>query len=150
VYTDDRVRDFIADNFIPVRVHVKHNRELWERLGSRFGVRWTPTILIVDGEGAEQHRIEGFLPADQFMGQLALGTAHTAFNRKDYVSAERLFKAVTNRFPETDAAAEAMYWAGVSTFEGTKDPSALRSTAAALSERYPESTWATKASVWRA
>jgi hypothetical protein len=144
------VRDFIADNFIPIRVHVKHNRDEWERLGSRFGVRWTPTILIVDKEGKEQFRIEGFLPADQFMGQLGLGTAKAAFKRKDYSTAQRLFNAVLNRFPQTDAGPEAMYWAGASQFEATHDGSVLKSTAAALADRYPTSVWATKASVWNA
>jgi thioredoxin-related protein len=148
VYSNVGVRDFIGDNFVPVRVHVKDNRDEWESLGSRYGVRWTPTILIVDGEGSEHRRIEGFLPADQFMGQLALGVAHETFNRKDYPAAERLFNAVLNRFPQTEAGPEAMYWAGVSRFERNKEAAALTSTAVSLKERYPASLWATKASVW--
>jgi hypothetical protein len=149
VYSDDRVRDFIADNFLPVRVHVRDNRDEWKRLGNRYGVRWTPTILLVDGAGEEQRRIEGFLPAGELMGQLALGTAHAAFRRRDYQTAERLFNAVVNRFSQTEAAPEAMYWAGVSKYRATNDAGALRSTADALEERYPASIWATKGSVWQ-
>ena len=52
--------------------------------GDRFGAQWTPTILIVDREGQERHRIEGFLPADDLLSQLILGSAHAAFGAGDF------------------------------------------------------------------
>jgi hypothetical protein len=149
VYTADRVKEFISERFVPVRVHVKDNREEWERLGTRYGARWTPTILIVDADGEERFRIEGFLPAGDFLSQLMLGAAQAAFKRNDYVTAERLFREATERYPQTDAAPEAIYWAGVSKYRAANDPGALKQTAAALSEWYPASTWTKKAAVWR-
>jgi hypothetical protein len=47
-----------------------------------------------------------------------------------------------------DVAAEALYWAGVSKYKATNDPSPLRQADRELKERYPESSWAKKASVW--
>lgn len=149
MYPDPRVREFVSRQFVPVRVHVKENAEAYRALADRYDAQWTPTILVLDRSGTERHRIEGFLPADEFRAQLALGIAKAAFARKDYAAAERLYRDVVDRFPEADAAAEAQYWAGVSKYRATNDPAALKATAEAFSNRYQSSTWATKASVWK-
>ena len=149
MYTDPRVIDFVTRHFVPVRVHAVQNRDTFATLGERFNAQWTPTILIVDAAGNERHRIEGFLPADDFLSQLALGVAKAAFARKDYASAERLYREVIDRYAKTDAAPEAQYWAGVSRYRATNDPSALKDTAKAFAGRYTDSTWATKASIWK-
>ena len=148
MYPDPQVIDFVNERFVPVRVHVKENKAEFRRLGDRFNAQWTPTTLVVDGTGTERHRIEGFLPADEFLAQLALGIAKAAFARKDYPTAERLYREVLERFPKTDAAPEAQYWAGVSKYRATNDAGALKATGQAFRERYQDSTWATKASVW--
>src|SRR5262249_36226101 len=126
----------------------KENSAEFRRLGDHFDAHWTPTTLLVDVTGTERHRIEGFLPVDEFLAQLALGMAKAAFARQDYAAAERLHREVLERFPKTDAAPEAQYWAGVSKYRATNDAGALRATAQAFRERYQDSTWATKASVW--
>ena len=149
MYPDPRVTDFVARHFVPVRVHVKHNAEAFKQLGERFNAQWTPAVLIVDSTGAERHRIEGFLPTDDFLSQLALGVAKAAFARKDYATAERLYKEVAERYPKTDAAPEAQYWTGVSRYRATNDAGALAATAKAFGERYQDSTWAKKASIWK-
>jgi TolA-binding protein len=148
VYPDPRVVDFITQNFIPVRVHVKENHAEFQRLGDRFDARWTPAILLIDSTGTERHRIEGYLPVDDFLSQVALGAAKAAFARKDYSGAERLYRDVTEKFPKTDAAPEAQYWTGVSRYRATNDASALKATAQAFHDRYQDSTWAKKASIW--
>ncbi len=149
MYTDPRVVDFVTRHFVPVRVHVKHNREAFSKLGDRFDAHWTPAILLIDSGGTERHRIEGFLPADDFLSQLSLGVAKAAFDRKDYAAAERLYREVLDQYPKTDAAPEAQYWTGVSRYRATNDAGALKETAKAFAERYGESTWAKKASVWK-
>ena len=135
---------FISTNLIPVRLHVKKHPEAM----ARFGVNWTPTVLFVDSEGKELYRIEGFLPVEDFLGQLQLGYGHAQFKKGNYQDAERQFRDVVERFPKTDAAAEAMYWAGVSRYKATNDASALKATAQAFKERYQSSIWAKKASIW--
>ena len=114
----------------------------------RFGVNWTPTILIVDSDGKELYRIEGFLPVEDFLAQLQLGYGHAQFKKGNYADAERQFRDVVVNFPKADAAAEAMYWAGVSRYKASNDASALKATAQAFKGRYKESTWAKKASIW--
>ena len=139
----------MRERFVPVRVHVRDNKEEFQRLGARYGAQWTPTILVLDAEGQERHRIEGYLPEEDFAAQLLLGTAKAAFARGAFADAERHYRAVVERYPQSDAAAEALYWAGVSKYKANGDASALADTARAFSERYTDTPWAKKSSVWR-
>ena len=142
------VTHFIAENFLPVRVHVKDQASEYKRLGEKYGVQWTPTVLVLDPEGGERHRIEGFLPVDEFLPQLALGQAKVAFARGNFDDAERRYREIVKRHPSSETAAEALYWAGVSRYKGTGEAKALGETAKAFTEQYQESVWAKKASVW--
>jgi len=96
----------------------------------------------------ERHRIEGFLPADDFLAQLELGLGKMAFERKDFVEAERHYRVVCEDHPNAGAAAEGCYWQGVARYKATNSPDPLKETATTLKSRYPESEWARKASVW--
>jgi TolA-binding protein len=138
------VATFINNNFIPVRLHVKKHPEAMPR----FNVDWTPTVLLVDEDGKELYRIEGYLPPDEFLGQLQLGYGHAQFTKKNFADAERQFRDVAEKLPGTDAAAEATYWAGVSRYKASNDASALKATAQAFKQRYQSSIWAKKASIW--
>jgi hypothetical protein len=148
VYSDPLVAQFVEQNFVPIRVHVREQSEEFKRLGSRYGANWTPTILVLDPDGNERHRIEGFLPADELLPQLLLGLGHVAFAHGKFADAERRFREVLDRHAESEAAAEAQYWAGVSHYKATNDASALADTARAFTERYRDTPWAKKASVW--
>ena len=118
-----------------MRVHVRQQPDEFKRLGARYGVQWTPTTLVIDANGEEQHRIEGFLPADDFLSQLALGRAKAAFAASDFQTAERLFREIVDRSPKADAAAEALYWAGVSRYKATGDAAALKEKAQNFGDR---------------
>jgi len=137
------VERFIGENFIPAKIHIKEQPKTFER----FGVQWTPTFVIFDADRKERRRFEGFLPADDLIAQLELALAHTAFAQGRWADAERRFRDVVNAHPRTEAAAEALYWAGVSRYKGG-DPGALAETARSFKEQYPDSSWAKKASVW--
>ena len=146
MYPDPEVSEFISNNFIPVRFDVRKDAKPMER----FGANWTPTILILDSDGKERHRIEGFLPKDDFLGQLKLGLAHADFVAGRHADAERRFREIVEQHPNSDAAPEAQYWAGVSKYKATGNGAALGETAQAFQQRYGDSTWAKKASVWAA
>ena len=148
MYTDPRVVTFIEDHFVPVRIHVRDHAGEFKRLGAKFSAQWTPTILVIDSTGEERHRVEGFLPATDFLAQLALGLGRSAFARSDFVEAERSFREVVERYPGTDAAPEALYWAGVARYKATGEATALRETAQQFGQQYQETSWAKKAAVW--
>ena len=149
MYPDPRVTRLVNEHFRPVRIHVRDNADAWKKVGGELGVQWTPTVLILDSSGSERHRIEGFLPAEDFLAQLTIGLAKSAFARNDFAEAERWFKQVVETYPDTESAAEALYWTGVSRYKGSNDGSALGETARAFTERYQDSSWAKKASVWK-
>jgi hypothetical protein len=149
VYSDERVARFIRDRLIPVRLNVREQAADFQRFGERYEAQWTPTILLLDPDGTERHRIEGFVDADTLLAQLELGMGKSAFKRQDWKTAEGHYRTVAERHGGTDAAPEALYWAGVSRYKATGDASALADTARAFGERYQDSPWATKASVWK-
>lgn len=148
MWPDAEVAELVAEELIPVRVHVQDHAEEYRRLGARYGVEWTPTILILDPSGEERHRIEGFVPAGELRAQLELGLGRFDFSAGAYGEAERRFRGIVEREPDAEVAPEALYWAGVAKYKATDDGSALEETALAFHDRYQSSPWATKASVW--
>jgi TolA-binding protein len=148
VWPDERVVSFVNENFVAARVHVKDDADAFKRYGEKYNAQWTPTILELDSDGAEVYRIEGFLPNDDFLAQLELGRAQIDFKQGKFPEAEKRFRRIVDQLPNTDAAPEALYWAGVSRYKETHDASALKATAKAFSERYQDTAWAKKASIW--
>ena len=144
MYTNPRVASFITSHFVPVRIHIKEQPAMWHR----FGIRWTPTVMVLDPDGKEQRRIEGFLPADELEAQLELALAFAAVGRKDWAEAEREFHDVVDRFPNTEAAPEALYWAGVSRYSASHNGAELKELGRQFRERYTNTSWAKRASVW--
>jgi TolA-binding protein len=143
------VTELVVKHFRPVRVNAISQPDLYKQAAERFDVNWTPTILVVDAEGKERHRFSGYLPPPSFASQLLLGLGHAAFAAKKFDEAEKYFRQVLQRFPNVPEAAEALYWAGVSKYKATGDAAALKATAQRFGDMYQDSTWATKASVWK-
>jgi outer membrane protein assembly factor BamD (BamD/ComL family) len=115
----------------------------------RLSVLWTPTVVILDPSGTERRRSEGYLPRDEFFAELHLGLARVAVMRKQWADAERFYEAVIERFPQTNAAPEAVYWRGVCRYKRTNDHRELPAVAAQFERQYQETLWAKKASIWR-
>lgn len=148
MFPDPRVSEFITKHFLPVRVHARNQADEFKRLGGRYSAEWTPTMLVVDPAGQERHRVEGFLPADDLLAQLTLGLGHSHRARGAFADAESHYREVVAKYPESEAAPEALYWAGVARYKATGEASALGDTAARFAERYQTTSWAKKASVW--
>jgi hypothetical protein len=111
-------------------------------------VRWTPTVLFLDSRGREQFRIEGFLPNDDFLGQLELGFGYVAAGEKDWGRAEQHFGRAADTYAHTEAGAEGLYWRGVARYSASHDPKELRATAEAFTRRYTDTSWAKRSTVW--
>jgi TolA-binding protein len=88
------------------------------------------------------------LPADDFLAKLKMALGRLAFEGGRYGEAEQRFRNVCSEHPAASAAPEACYWAGVSEYKERNEPAPLAETARLLGDRYPESEWAKKASVW--
>jgi len=137
---------FINENFIPISVHIKENPAGFHR----FDSVWTPTALILDENGKERHRVEGYLPKGEFAAQLLLGVARVAFMQKKWKDAEALYSQILNDYPKSTAAPEAVYWKAVSHYKATNDHTVLGEVPKTLQQKYPNSVWAKKAIPWAA
>ena len=105
-------------------------------------------MLILDSNGVERFRLEGYLPKDEFRAQLELGLARIAFMSKQWAEAESRYAAVLEKYPESKAAPEALYWTGVSRYKATNDHTVLGELPGQLRDRYPDSIEALKAIPW--
>ncbi len=149
MWPDERVVKFVTGNFLPARVHVKDDHALFEQYAKRYGAHWTPAILVLGPDGAERHRIEGAATIDDFLAQLTLGLGHVLFNTEAYEQAEQRYREVVDKYPNSEAAPEALYWAGVARYKRIKDSAALKQTARQFDKHYQQTSWAKKASVWK-
>jgi TolA-binding protein len=98
--------------------------------------------------GEEAHRIEGFLGVDDMLSQLELALARALLIEEQFRQAEEHFRKVAHNHASTETAAQALYWAGVAAYKGTKDPGKLKETYQELNREFPSTEWARKAVVW--
>jgi hypothetical protein len=129
---------------VALEAHIKEHPAYFHR----FDALWTPTVLILDSDGKERWRIEGYLPKEEFRAQLELGLARVAFMQKQWAEAERRYAEVLERYPDTKAAPEALYWRGVSRYKATNDHTILGELPGQFKEKYPDSVWALKTAAW--
>lgn len=129
---------------MPLEAHIKDHPVYFHR----FDAVWTPSVLILDSNGEERFRLEGYLPKEEFRAQLELGLARVAFMNKQWADAERRYTDVLDRYPDSKAAPEALYWKGVSHYKATNDHTILGELPGRFKERYPDSTWALKTLAW--
>lgn len=137
---------FIEQNFIPVGVHIKENPAGF----GRFEAIWTPSVLVLDENGKERYRIEGYLPKDDFAAQLLMGLARVAVMKKQWAEAGKLYQEILDKYPSTSIAPAAVYWLGVSKYSGTHDAKELRQVVTNLKQNYPDSPWNKRAIPWAA
>jgi TolA-binding protein len=64
---------------------------------------------VLDENGKERHRIEGYLPKDEFAAQLLLGLGRVAFMQKKWTDAEKLYDEILQKYPNSEAAPESVY-----------------------------------------
>lgn len=126
-------------------MHIKEN----PRNFHRFEAVWTPTVLIMDPEGKERTRLEGYLSKDEFRAHLETGLARLAFVRKDWADAERRYAQIVERYPDTSYAPQAVYYRGVSRYSASHDGAELANVAKTFTEKYRDSAWALRSVPWR-
>jgi hypothetical protein len=129
---------------VPVEAHIKEHPAYFHR----FDAVWTPTVLVLDSDGVERFRVEGYLSKDEFRAHLEMGLARVAFAHKRWAEAEQRYAWVIERHPDSKAAPEALYWKGVSHYKATNDHTVLGELPGQFKDKYPDSVWALKASVW--
>jgi hypothetical protein len=143
-YPDSAVTRFINDNFIPLRIPADD-----PELARRFGVRWTPTLLILDADGNEQYRTLGFYPPEDLIPSLLLGMGKAKFNQPDRPAACDCFNRIIADYAGNSLAPEAVYLRGVANYIESHDVNNLLGIYDTLAADYPQSTWLTRADPYR-
>ena len=139
-YPDDRVAEFVNSRMVPVQLLYDA-----QPFASTYNIKWTPTMIVLDSDGKEHHRIVGFLPPDGFIPGLLLGIAKTAFDRDGLVEAMADLDKIVSTYPRSAAAPEAMYLRGVVRFKSTHEAEPLKEAFEQLKRDYPASEWAKRA-----
>ena len=67
---------------------------------------------------------------------------------KQWADAENWYSNIVNKLADTASAADAMYWAAVSHYKKTNDHTVLGRVGQKLEQKFPDSIWTEKASVW--
>ncbi|MBV8298840.1 MAG: tetratricopeptide repeat protein, partial [Candidatus Eremiobacteraeota bacterium] len=111
-YPEVPVREAIERLTIPFQLDntVESNQPVLDR----YRHVWTPDLRVLDADGTELYRWNGYLPPGEFVPQLIVAVAHARLRRKEYDRAKALYEEVLRRFPTALVAAEAQYYAGVS------------------------------------
>ena len=139
-YPDSRVAEFLNTRMVPVQMLYDA-----QPFASTYNIKWTPTMIVLDGEGKEHHRIVGFLPPDEFIPALLLGIGKTAFDADELDKAMADFDKVVTAYPRSAAAPEAMYLRGVVQFKKSHQAEPLKEAFEQLKRDYPASEWAKRA-----
>jgi hypothetical protein len=136
-YPDSRVAEFIGNRMVPVRILYDA-----QPYASDFNVKWTPTIITLDQNGKEHHRIVGFLPPDEFIPGLLLGIAKVNFDRDVLDKALADLEKIVDGYPKSAATPEAVYLRGVARYKTMHGPEPLKEAFEQLRRDYPNSEWA--------
>jgi len=147
-YSDEKVKKFLEEQFVPIR-----SQCYWDKPTEpmqRFGIKWTPTFLVLDADGKEHHRFVGFVPVDDLFANLGLGKGKLLYDTDRMAEAMVQFQTVIDRHPDAGATPEAVFLQGVAGFKDTHDPKALRRAYDSLKAKYPQSEWARRADPYSA
>ena len=143
-YIDPAVTTFINENLVPVRLQASD-----PVFGPKFRVKWTPSLLVLDAEGAEHYRTLGFYPPHDLIPSLLLGMGKAKFNLPDRPEACRYFQRVIEDHPASSLAPEAIYLNGVSRYIETHDVTNLTGIYDYLLVEYPDSPWLIRAEPYK-
>ena len=143
-YSSAQVIDFIHRNAIPLRLPHDHGP-----LADAFKVEKTPCLIILDQDGNEHHRANGFLAPEELIAVIRLGMAKTLYNHQTYDLAIQVLDELLEDHPTSDSYAEAIYVRGLCRYKRTHDSGHLKETYQQLALAFPKSEWTMRAYHYR-
>ena len=143
-YPDGNVIEFVNNRMIPIRLLADT-----QPYAKDFNIKWTPSIITLDENGKEHHRVVGFLPPEEFIPAMMLGIAKVNFDLDRFDEALAELERIIAEYPKAKATPEAIYLRGVTGYKSTKDPKPLKAAYEKLHAEYPDSEWAARALPYR-
>jgi thiol-disulfide isomerase/thioredoxin len=148
-YASAWVREFLAESFVVVKFDTSARSAEAKKLSGAAPLLWTPTLLVLDHEGREVRRAVGYLPPQDFAGELELGLGLAALYHSRPGDALERFKRLARGHANAEIASEAAYWAGVAAYrKGGRDIDGLRVEWGVLSAKFAGSPWHARADVF--
>lgn len=141
-YPDAAVAAFVSAHFVPLRL--AHDAAPW---AETYGVRTTPTLVVLEAGGGEVHRLRGYLAPEELLAGLALALAKRVFAAGDWAAAEARLAPLAAGRGET--AAEAVFLAGQAGHRARGDTRALKAAWQRLARDFPDSPWTRQAARYR-
>ena len=145
-YPDESVSADIFNFFVPVQINTQDISPNTAETVQRFRQVWTPDLRIIDSEGVELHRWNGYLPPTEFLPQLLAGRAQALLRSDRGDEAADAYADVLRRFPTSFIAPEVAYFAAVSQYRISHQITDLLGNWDHVQRRYPMSEWRTKQS----
>jgi hypothetical protein len=138
-YPHPDVQAFLAERLVPVRINLedRSGRELFRD----YQVIWTPTLAFLDRRGKCQYQALGFLPPQDLLGQLRIGTARCLLAWARYGQAAQLLEAASQT-GHSALRAEALFWLGLAYYLPTRKENDLMRAWNRLRDDFPDSLWA--------
>ena len=147
-YPNAAVYDFLNESFVAFQVNTKETTAETRELLRRYRLVWEPGFVVLDSRGTEIRRWVGYLPPAEFIAKLQVALAKVDLLRLRHRDALERLRSVADASPTPAAAPEALFWAGIAQFRlNGNDLDALGPVWRQLGERFPDSTWWTRADV---
>lgn len=143
-YSSDEVVNFMNEQLICLRSDID-KKEIYEK----YNAIWTPAFIILDYHGHEIQRTIGFLDPDKFMAIMHLGKAKVHFAIGEFDAANVHLKRLMERYPESTAVPEAIFYRGVNLFKQKNDPNQLKKAYEELVSDHPNTSWAERATPYQ-
>jgi hypothetical protein len=107
---------------------------------------WTPDVRILNHDGYELYRFDGFLPPPEFAARTMTGYGMAYLRLKRFDQAESCYVDVLRKFSTAYAAPEAQYYLGVTRYRKDHNSDELPKQWENLRSRYPLSEYRVKQS----
>lgn len=141
-FPEPAVAGTINNAYVGLQINTKESAA--KPVVERFRQVWTPDLRILDADGFEYYRWNGFLPPFEFLPQMLAAEAHARLRQKKVRAAAELYNEIVERFPTSRVAAEAAYFAAVANYRASEDSKELMKGWEKLRLRFPNSDWRLK------
>lgn len=141
-YPNPEVEQFLKQHFIPVQFNVVEQPDVMEL----FNTPWTPTLIVLDGDGKEHRRSQGYLDPKRLLAEMSLARLQAGIDRQEFEAARQVSgEALRLTQGDAEREPEALYWSSVAAYKATHDASNLLAGWNKLLDQFPQSDWAKKA-----
>lgn len=141
-YPQTAVSDAIEARCVPLQLNVTDPAA--EPMLQKYRHIWTPDLRILEPDGNELYRWNGYLPPFEFAPQFLAAVAQAHLRLKQFDAAIDIYEDVRKRFPTSLAAPEAQYFLSVSKYRKTHESGELLRGWHELEKTYPTSEWTVK------